>query len=47
MEDKKLKKSIQDQYSDIIKDFNEYLIEAKEYKNVWEIRSFVDESFYE
>jgi len=47
METKKTSNSIQQEYSDIIKDFNEYLVESKQYKNVWEIRSFVDESFYE
>ena len=43
----KVKSTLQDTYSDILKQFDDYLTEAKEYKNVWEIRSFVDESFYE
>lgn len=46
-ENSKVKSSLQDQYSDILKTFDDYLTESKEYRNVWEIRSFVDESFYE
>jgi len=42
-----IKGTLQDKYSDIISEFDDFLSEAKEYRNVWEIRSFVDESFYE
>lgn len=38
---------LQNKYSDIVKDFNEYLHESKTFKSVWEIRSFVNESFYQ
>ena len=38
---------LQTKYSDIISTFDNYLLESKDYKNTWEIRSFVNESFYE
>jgi hypothetical protein len=39
--------SKQEKYKDILKMFDEYLDEAKNYKAVWEVRAFVCESFYE
>ena len=38
---------LQQSYKDIVNKMDEYLLESKDYKNVWEIRSFVNESFYE
>lgn len=38
---------IQAQYSEISSQIDTYLKQAKDYRNVWEIRSYVNESFYE
>jgi len=37
----------QDSYKDIISKFDDFLLESKDYKSTWEIRSFVNENFYE
>jgi len=39
--------NIQSKYTDVLQKFNNFLSDAKEYRSTWEIRSFVDESFYE
>ena len=38
---------IQDKYKTMVSDFDTYLQDSKTYRATWEIRSFVDESFYE
>lgn len=41
------KSELQNQYKDVLKTFNELLTDAKVYRNKWEIKSYVNESFYE
>jgi len=38
---------IQNKYSEVKSKFNDFLRESKQHKQVWEIRSYVNESFYE
>lgn len=38
---------IQNQYSEIKTKFDSFLLDAKKYKVVWEIKSYVNESFYQ
>lgn len=43
----KIKTDIQSEYTEIKSKFLQFLSQAKDYKAVWEIRSYVNESFYQ
>jgi hypothetical protein len=38
---------IQNSYSEVKSKFNEYLAQSKDHKSVWEVRSYVNENFFE
>ena len=42
-----MESTVQASYKDIVSQFDEFLQDSKDHKATWEIRSFVDENFYE